>query len=112
MYAIRSYYEKEPSTEEITARMLEKQNSIEDYSYTMHMTYYIGEKVVENEFKTIYKKPHMIKNFIEEPGGGEETLVLSDGEFRWTYASGTNTVMKTKIPETPELTEDDYLSIT
>jgi outer membrane lipoprotein-sorting protein len=103
--------EKEPSAEEIAARMLEKQNSIEDYSYTMHMTYYIGETVVENEFKTIYKKPHMIKNVIEEPGGEEETLVLSDGEFRWTYAPGTNTVMKTEIPETPELTEDDYLSI-
>ncbi|WP_440946766.1 DUF4367 domain-containing protein [Methanosarcina sp. T3] len=103
--------EEEPDAEEIAARMLEKQNSIEDYSYTMHMTYYIGENVVENEFKTIYKKPHMIKNFIEEPGGKEETLTLSDGEFRWTYAPGTNTVMKTKIPETPELTDDDYLSI-
>jgi len=103
--------EKQPGAEEIAARMLEKQNSIEDYSYTMHMTYYIGEKVVENEFKTIYKKPHMIKNFIEKPGGEEETLVLSDGEFRWTYAPGTNTVMKTKIPETPELTGDDYLSL-
>lgn len=103
--------EKEPSAEEIASRMLEKQNSIEDYSYTMHMTYYIGEEVVENEFKTIYKKPHMTKNFIEKPGGEEETLVLSDGEFRWTYAPGTNTVMKTKIPETPELTEDDYLFI-
>ena len=103
--------EKEPSAEEIASRMLEKQGSIEDYSYTMHMTYYIGEKVVETEFKTMYKKPHMIKNFIEEPGEEEETLVLSDGEFRWTYAPGTNTVMKTKIPETPELTGDDYLSI-
>jgi len=103
--------EKEPSVEEIASRMLEKQSSIEDYSYTMHMTYYIGKKVVETEFKTMYKKPHMIKNFIEEPGEEEETLVLSDGEFRWTYAPGTNTVMKTKIPETPELIGDDYLSI-
>ncbi|MCC4768873.1 outer membrane lipoprotein-sorting protein [Methanosarcina sp. DH2] len=103
--------EKEPSAEEIATRMLEKQNSIEDYSYTMHMTYYIGEQVVENEFKTMYKKPHMIKNFIEEPGKEEETLVLSDGEFRWTYAPGTNTVMKTKIPDTQELTENDYLSL-
>lgn len=101
--------EKEPSAEEIAAQMLEKQGSIEDYSYTMHMTYYIGEQVVENEFKSIYKKPHMIKNFIKEPGKEEETLVLSDGEFRWTYSQGTNTVVKTKIPETPELTENDYL---
>lgn len=103
--------EKELSAEEIAAQMLEKQDSIEDYSYTMHMTSYIGEKVVENEFKTIYKKPYMLKNFIKEPGGKTETLVLSDGEFRWTYDSGTNTVMKTKLPETPELTENDYLSI-
>ncbi|WP_269848344.1 LolA family protein [Methanosarcina horonobensis] len=50
--------EKEPNAEEIAAQLLEKQNSIEDYSYTMHMTYYIGEKVVENEFKTMYKKNH------------------------------------------------------
>jgi len=103
--------EKELSAEEIAARMLEKQGSIEDYSYTMHMTSYIGEKVVESEFKTMYKKPHMLKNFLQEPGKEEETLVLSDGEFRWTYALGTNTVMKTKLPETPELTGDDYLSL-
>ncbi|WP_269848343.1 LolA family protein [Methanosarcina horonobensis] len=51
----------------------------------------------------------MMKNFVEKPGEEEETLVLSDGEFRWTYAKGTNTVMKTKIPKTPELTENDYL---
>ncbi|TFH04241.1 MAG: outer membrane lipoprotein-sorting protein, partial [Methanosarcina sp.] len=31
--------EKELNAEEIAARMLEKQNNIEDYSYTMHMTY-------------------------------------------------------------------------
>lgn len=103
--------EKELSAEEIAAKMLEKQDSIEDYSYTMHMTSYIGEKSVESEFKTIYKKPHMIKNFIEEPGKEAETLVLSDGEFRWTYDPGTNTVMKTRISETRELTENDYLSI-
>lgn len=103
--------EKELSAEEIAAQMLEKQDSVEDYSYTMRMTSYIGEKGVESEFKTIYKKPHMLKNFIEEPGGEAETLVLSDGEFRWTYNSGTNTVMKTRIPESQELTENDYLSI-
>lgn len=103
--------EKEPGAEEIASLMLEKQNSIEDYSYTMHMTSYIGEQVVENEFKSIYKKPHMIKNFIEEQGKEKETLVLSDGEFRWTYAPGTNTVMKTKIPDTPELTENHYISL-
>lgn len=103
--------EKELSAEEIAAKMLEKQDRIEDYSYTMHVTSYIGEKVVENELKTIYKKPHLLKNFIEAPGGKAETLVLSDGEFRWTYDSGTNTVMKTRIPETRELTENDYLSI-
>ncbi|MCQ1534127.1 outer membrane lipoprotein-sorting protein [Methanosarcina sp. KYL-1] len=103
--------EKELSAEEIAARMLEKQGSIEDYSYTMHMTSYMGEKVVESEFKTMYKKPHMMKNFLQEPEKEEETLVLSDGEFRWTYAPGTNTVIKTKLPETPELTGDDYLSL-
>lgn len=103
--------EKDLSAEDIATRMLEKQESIQDYSYTMHTTYYVGEKAVESEFKTIYKKPHMIKNFIQEPGKEEETLVLSDEEFRWTYAPDTNTVMKTKLPKTPEPTESDYLNL-
>lgn len=103
--------EKNLSAEDIATRMLEKQDGIQDYSYTMHTTYYIREKAIESEFKTIYKKPHMIKNFIQEPGKEEETLVLSDGEFRWTYAPDTNTVMKTKLPKTPELTKSDYLTL-
>lgn len=103
--------EKNMSAEDITTQMLEKQDSIQDYSYTMHSTYYTGEKTIESEFKTIYKKPHMIKNFIQEPGKEEETLVLSDGEFRWTYAPGTNTVMKTKLPKTPEITKSDCLTL-
>ncbi len=104
--------EKNLSAEDIATQMLEKQNSIQDYSYTMHSTYYTGEKTIESEFKTIYKKPHMIKNFIQEPGKEEETIVLSDGEFRWTYAPDTNTVMKTKLPKTPEITKSDYLTLT
>lgn len=103
--------EKNLSAEDIATQMLEKQDSIQDYSYTMHSTYYTGEKTIESEFKTIYKKPHMIKNFIQEPGKEEETLVLSDGEFRWTYTPDTNTVMKTKLPKTPELTKSDYLTL-
>ena len=103
--------EKDLSAEEIASRMLEKQDSIQDYSYTMHTAYYVGEKAIESEFKTIYKKPYMIKNFIQEPGKEEETLVLSDGEFRWTYTPGTNTVMKTKLPKTSEITKSDYLTL-
>jgi outer membrane lipoprotein-sorting protein len=103
--------EKNLTAEDIATQMLEKQDSIQDYSYTMHSTYYTGEKTIETEFKTIYKKPHMIKNFIQEPGKEEETLVLSDGEFRWTYIPGTNTVMKTKLPKTPELTKSDYMTL-
>jgi outer membrane lipoprotein-sorting protein len=103
--------EKNLTAEDIATQMLEKQDSIQDYSYTMHSTYYTGEKTIETEFKTIYKKPNMIKNFIQEPGKEEETLVLSDGEFRWTYTPGTNTVMKTKLPKTPEITKSDYLTL-
>ena len=103
--------EKDLSAEEIASRMLERQDSIQDYSYTMHTAYYVGEKAIVSEFKTIYKKPYMIKNFIQEPGKEEETLVLSDGEFRWTYAPDTNTVMKTRLSKTPELTKSDYLTL-
>ena len=36
--------EKNLSAEEIASQMLDKENSIQDYSYTMHMTSYTSEK--------------------------------------------------------------------
>ena len=38
--------EKNLDAEDIATQMLEKQDSIQDYSYTMHSTYYTGEKTI------------------------------------------------------------------
>ncbi len=67
---------------------------------------------MESEFKTMFKKPNLIKNVATESGKENETFVVSDGEFRWTYAPDTNTVIKIKLPETPELVQNDYIQLT
>ncbi len=60
--------EENLSAEEIVTQMLDKQNSTEDYSYTMYMTSYTEGKTAEIEYKTMFKKPNMSKDIITEPG--------------------------------------------
>lgn len=100
--------EKDLSADEIATQVMEKENSIEDYSYIMDVTYYYGEKTTTTEFKTMFKKPNLIKNIAIESGKENGTLLVSDGEFTWTYAPDTNTVIKTKIPEAQKLGKSDY----
>lgn len=100
--------EKNLSADEIAAQMMEKENNIEDYSYVMNATYYYGEKTTTTEFKTMFKKPNLVKNIAMESGKENGTYFVSDGEFAWTYAPDTNTVIKTKIPEAQKLGKSEY----
>jgi outer membrane lipoprotein-sorting protein len=102
--------EKNLSAEEIATQILDKQNSTQDYSYTMHITSYIGEKTEESKFKTLFKKPNMSKEVITEDGKENQTFVVSDGEFIWSYIPETNEVIKTKLPENSEPTQNDYIN--
>ena len=102
--------EEKLSAEEIATKMQEKQDSLEDYSYTMHMAIYLnGEKDLEDEIQVMYKKPNMMKSL--EIVQGKEVESVSDGEFAWSYDAGTNTVTKMKVPEEPLLTDKDYISL-
>jgi outer membrane lipoprotein-sorting protein len=103
--------EKNLSADEIATQMIEKEDSIEDYSYVMNATYYYGEKTTITEFKTMFKKPNLIKNIAMESGKENGTLLVSDGEFRWTYVPNTNTVLKTKIPEIQKLDKSEYAQL-
>ncbi|KKH38970.1 outer membrane lipoprotein-sorting protein [Methanosarcina mazei] len=100
--------EKNLSADKIAAQMIEKENNIEDYSYVMNVTYYYGEKTTTTEFKTMFKKPNLVKNIAMESGKENGTYFVSDGEFAWTYAPDTNTVLKTKIPEAQKLGKSEY----
>ncbi|MGB9929233.1 MAG: LolA family protein [Methanosarcina sp.] len=103
--------EKNLSAEEIAAQMLDKENSTQDYSYTMHMTSYIGEKTQEIEYKTMFKKPNMIKSTATEPGKQNQTVSVSNGKFLWIYVPDTNTVTKITLSKVSEPTRNDYADI-
>ena len=102
--------EEKMSAQEIATKMQEKQASLEDYSYTMHMaTYLNGEKNLEDEIQIMYKKPDMMKTLSVVEG--KEVESVADGEFAWSYDAGTNTVTKIKLPDEPLLTDNDFVSI-
>ncbi|AKB34234.1 hypothetical protein MSSIH_3544 [Methanosarcina siciliae HI350] len=101
----------ELSAEEIAEQMQEKEDSIQDYSYTMQMTSHLGNQTQESEVQVLQKKPNKSKTISIEPEEEAGTIVVSDGEFIWTYDPKTNTVMKMEMPETPILGEIDYAEI-
>lgn len=103
--------EKDLSVEEIATQMLDKQNSIQDYSYILHTTSYLGEKTVESESKLMLKKPNMFKEITMEPGKENQTITVFDGEFMWNYYPDTNEVVKTKLSGIPEPTQNDYINM-
>lgn len=105
--------EKNLSAEEIAIQMMDKENSTQDYSYTMYMTSYLGGNLVEHESNITFKKPNMFKEVITEPGKENKTVSVSDGEIIWSYTPDTNTVTKIKLPDSKasEPTKSDYVNI-
>jgi outer membrane lipoprotein-sorting protein len=104
--------EKNLSAEEIAAQMMDKQNSIQDYSYTLHTTSYLGEKTIESDDKFVLKKPNKSKEILTEPGTGNQSIFVYDGEFMWHYnIPDTHEVVKTKISGIPELTQNDCINM-
>jgi outer membrane lipoprotein-sorting protein len=104
--------EKDQSVEEITSQMKDKENSIQDYSYTMYMTSYIEDETEEIEYKTMFKKSNMFKSIATNPGKQNQNIRILDGEFMWTYIQDTNTITKIAISNIPEPMKNDYTSIT
>lgn len=103
--------EKNLSAEEIATQMLDKQNSIQDYSYTAHMTSYIGGKTEESESNITIKKPNMFIEIMTEPGKENKTVSISNGKIAWSYSPDTNTVTKIKLPKASKPTKNDYINI-
>jgi outer membrane lipoprotein-sorting protein len=103
--------EKNLSAEQIAAQMINKENSTQDYSYTMHITTYFGGETKEIESKNIFKKPNMFKDITTESGKDNQTISISDGKIAWSYTPDTNTVTKIKLSKASELTKNDYTNI-
>jgi outer membrane lipoprotein-sorting protein len=102
---------EELNAEKIAEQMQEKEASIQDYSYTMHMASHFGEQTLESEARVLQKKPDRMKTVTMEPEEEAGAIVVLDGEVMWTYDPKTNTVMKMEMPDTPVLGEMDYAGI-
>ncbi|WP_410507191.1 outer membrane lipoprotein carrier protein LolA [Methanosarcina hadiensis] len=95
--------------EEIAVKMQEKENSVEDSSYTLCMTaYFEGEKIQESEFGIMYKKPNMKKTITK--GTENESVMIYDGKIEWLYDPETNVVQKIIVPEEYQI-EIDYFQL-
>jgi len=95
--------------EEIAAKVQEKENSIEDSSYTLCITTYSeGEKTQESEFDIIYKKPNMKKTITK--GTGNESVMVYDGKIEWLYDPETNVVQKIIVAEEYQF-KNDYFEL-
>jgi outer membrane lipoprotein-sorting protein len=96
------------SLEEISTKVQEKDNSINDSSYTIHVaTYSKEEKIQENEYNITYKKPNMKKTVTKQ--AGKETLMVYNGSIEWNYDPETNTVQKIIVSDDYQEPEIDYL---
>lgn len=103
--------DEELNAEQIAEKMQQKQDSIEDYSYTVYMTMEFGNQTMETEGDMMYKKPNMIKTIQRLPIETAGSVVVSDGETMWIYSPQQNTVMIREMPEIPEQNEQDYLQL-
>ncbi|KAF5418948.1 MAG: Outer membrane lipoprotein-sorting protein [Candidatus Methanocomedens sp.] len=101
----------ELDVKQIAEKMQQKQDSIEDYSYTMYMTMEFGGQKMETEADMMYKKPNKLKTVQTQPAEMAGSVTVSDGETMWLYDAQQNTVMIMELSETPEQNEQDYLQL-
>ena len=101
----------ELDAKQIAEKMQQKQDSIEDYSYTMYMTMEFGGQKIETEADMMYKKPNKLKTVQTQPAEMAGSVTVSDGETMWLYDAQQNTVMIMELSETPEQNDLDYLQL-
>ncbi len=98
------------NTELIAVKMQEKENTIEDSSYTLCITTFLeGEKAQERKFNIVWKKPNMKKTITK--GTENETVMIYDGKIEWFYDPETNVVQKIIVPEEYQESDLDYFKL-
>ena len=99
----------ELNAEQIAEKMQQKQDSIEDYSYTMYVTMEFGDQKMESVADMMHKKPNKFKTVQIQPAEMAGSVTVSDGETVWIYNSQQNTVMVMELSEISEQNDLDYL---
>jgi len=94
--------EKELTLEEIAAQMQQKEDNIDDYSFTFSLNLDFKGETLENEFEVMGKKPDMYRILTKKPGKEPDKVEVSNGKYMWTYYPWKNTAIEVKLPETSE----------
>ncbi|MBN2487453.1 MAG: DUF4367 domain-containing protein [Methanosarcinaceae archaeon] len=100
--------DEELTAEQIAEKMKQKEASIEDYSYTMHMTILFEGQEQVMEADVMYKKPNKCKTVQILPTETAGGISVFDGETMWIYDPNQNTVMTMDMPEIAGQDEMDY----
>ncbi|WP_440956858.1 LolA family protein [Methanosarcina sp. Mfa9] len=99
--------EKELTLEEIAAQMQQKEDNIDDYSFTLNLNLDFEGETLENEFEVMARKPGMYRILTKRSGKEPEKVEVSNGEYMWTYYPWKNTAIEVKLPETSEPEEKE-----
>ncbi len=73
--------EKELTLEEIAAQMQQKEDNVNDYSFTFNLNLDFEGEALEKEFEVMGKKPDMYRILTETPGKEPEKVEVSNGEY-------------------------------
>ncbi len=98
------------SAEEIAEQMQQKNDLIEDSSFTLYMTMSLmgQESVMEQEM--IQKKEKM-RSVTKQPAEQAGTIVVSNGETMWTYDPQQNSVLVMEMPDIDLDQEINYVDL-
>ncbi len=86
------------SAEEIAEQMQQKNDLIEDSSFTLYMTMSLmgQESVMEQD---MVQKKEKMRSFTKQPAEQAGTIVVSNGETMWTYDPRQNSVVVMEMPD-------------
>lgn len=99
------------TAEEIAEQMQQKEESIEDYSYTMYITSSLHGQDDVMESEILFKKPRQMKSVVIQPAEQAGFVTVSNGETTWTYDPHENTVMQMEMPDMSEDIQMDYVGM-
>ncbi|NPE27831.1 outer membrane lipoprotein-sorting protein [Methanococcoides sp. SA1] len=86
------------TAEEIAEKMQQKNDLIEDSSFTLYMTMSLmgQESVMEQD---MFQKKEKMRSVTKQPAEQAGTIVVSNGDTMWTYDPQQNSVVVMEIPD-------------
>ncbi|ABE51245.1 outer membrane lipoprotein-sorting protein [Methanococcoides burtonii] len=95
------------TAEEIAEKMQQKNDLIEDSSFTLYMTMSLmgQESVMEQD---MFQKKDKMRSVTKQPAEQAGTIVVSNGETMWTYDPQQNSVVAMEMPDIDLYQEINY----